>query len=99
MTILSTLGRIVTEFGAARSRYLTERAISALPTEVQKDIGWPDVSSEALMLRASAAGPAQNDGTSSRLKARRDVSGGLFCCHGRRLPAMQWTHDAYEQAA
>lgn len=45
MTILSTLGRIVTEFGAARSRYLTERAISALPTEVQKDIGWPDVSS------------------------------------------------------
>ncbi|HEV2504624.1 MAG TPA: hypothetical protein VGV39_16210 [Mesorhizobium sp.] len=41
MTILSTIGRIATELGAARSRYLTERAINSLPAEVQKDIGWP----------------------------------------------------------
>jgi len=52
MTILSTIGRIATELGAARSRYLTERAIRALPAEVQKDIGWPDVASNT----AHAAG-------------------------------------------
>ncbi len=48
MTILSTIGRIATELGAARSRYLTERAINSLPAEVQKDIGWPDISSKAV---------------------------------------------------
>lgn len=48
MYILSTIGRIATEFGAARSRYLTERAINSLPAEVQKDIGWPDVTSRVV---------------------------------------------------
>ncbi len=43
MTILSTIGRIAAELGAARSRYVTERAINSLPAEVQKDIGWPDI--------------------------------------------------------
>ncbi|TIX40018.1 MAG: hypothetical protein E5V40_14740, partial [Mesorhizobium sp.] len=31
-----------TEFTAARARYQTERAIHALPIELQKDIGWPE---------------------------------------------------------
>lgn len=48
MYILSAIGRIATDFGAARSRYLTERAINSLPAEVQKDIGWPDVTSRVV---------------------------------------------------
>jgi hypothetical protein len=42
MSILSTIGRIAAEYSAARSRYLTERQVRSLPTEIQKDIGWPD---------------------------------------------------------
>ena len=42
MSILSSIGRFATEFSAARARYQTERAIHALPIELQKDIGWPD---------------------------------------------------------
>ncbi|MEJ6784514.1 hypothetical protein [Aminobacter sp. Piv2-1] len=42
MTILSTIGRLATEFNAARARYLTERSIRSLPLELQKDIGWPE---------------------------------------------------------
>ena len=41
MSILSTLSRIAHEYHDARSRYLTERQIHALPIELQKDIGWP----------------------------------------------------------
>lgn len=41
MSILSTLNQIATEFRAARTRYLTERAILSLPPDLQKDIGWP----------------------------------------------------------
>ena len=44
MSILSSLGRIATEFRAARARYQTERAIRSLPIELQKDIGWPEAS-------------------------------------------------------
>ncbi|TIT55774.1 MAG: hypothetical protein E5W64_05560 [Mesorhizobium sp.] len=42
--MLSSLGRIATEFNAARARYQTERAIRSLPIELQKDIGWPEAS-------------------------------------------------------
>jgi hypothetical protein len=41
-SMLSTIGRIATEFNAARARYWTERAIRSLPQELQKDIGWPE---------------------------------------------------------
>jgi len=41
-SILSTIGRIATEFNAARARYRTERAIRSLPEELHKDIGWPE---------------------------------------------------------
>ncbi|RUW95233.1 MAG: hypothetical protein EOS71_01010 [Mesorhizobium sp.] len=44
MSILSSLGRIATEFNAARARFQTERAIRSLPIELQKDIGWPEAS-------------------------------------------------------
>jgi len=42
MSILSSIGRLATEFSAARTRYQTERAIRSLPVELQKDIGWPE---------------------------------------------------------
>lgn len=42
MSILSTLNRLAHEYNEARTRYLTERSIRALPIELQKDIGWPD---------------------------------------------------------
>ena len=42
MSILSTIGRIATEFAASRARVQTERAIRSLPIEIQKDIGWPE---------------------------------------------------------
>ena len=42
MSILSSIGRIASEFSAARTRYQTERAIRSLPIELQKDIGWPE---------------------------------------------------------
>ena len=41
MSILSSIGRIATEFKSARARYQTERAVRSLPLELQKDIGWP----------------------------------------------------------
>jgi hypothetical protein len=42
MSILSTLSRIAHEYHDARTRYITERQINALPAELRKDIGWPD---------------------------------------------------------
>ena len=42
MSILSTISRLAHEYSEARARYLTERSISSLPIELQKDIGWPD---------------------------------------------------------
>jgi len=42
LSVLSTLSRIAHEYKEARTRYLTERSIRALPIELQKDIGWPD---------------------------------------------------------
>ncbi|SDA44746.1 hypothetical protein SAMN02927914_00619 [Mesorhizobium qingshengii] len=51
MSILSSLGRIATEFSAARARYQTERAIRSLPIELQKDIGWPETSDSKTGIR------------------------------------------------
>lgn len=42
MSIISVIGRIASDFSAARARYQTERAIRSLPAELQKDIGWPE---------------------------------------------------------
>jgi hypothetical protein len=42
MSVLAMIGRIATEFTAARTRYQTERQLRALPPEIQKDIGWPE---------------------------------------------------------
>ena len=42
MSILSSIGRIATEYSAARVRYRTERALRSLPVELRKDIGWPE---------------------------------------------------------
>lgn len=40
MSILSAISHYAAELREARARYQTERQISALPFEVQKDIGW-----------------------------------------------------------
>ena len=51
MSILSSIGRLATEFSAARARYQTERAIHALPIELQKDIGWPEAADAKTNMR------------------------------------------------
>lgn len=43
MFILQRIGRMAAEYSKLRNRYLTERSVRALPLEVQKDIGWPDL--------------------------------------------------------
>lgn len=43
MFILQGISRLATEYSRVRSRYLTERSVRALPLEIQKDIGWPDL--------------------------------------------------------
>lgn len=59
-SILSTIGRIATEFSAVRARYRTERALRSLPHELRKDIGWPEVADTAV--RRSARGPSRATG-------------------------------------
>lgn len=56
MSILSTIGRIATEFNAARTRYQTERQIRSLPFELQKDIGWPEIYESKTGYRVGRAG-------------------------------------------
>ncbi len=51
MSILSSIGRLATEISAARARYQTERALRALPIELQKDIGWPEAADAKGSLR------------------------------------------------
>ena len=55
MSILSTLNQIADDFRAARTRYLTERAILSLPAELQKDIGYPDAFDRATGRRGRAS--------------------------------------------
>ena len=42
MSIYSTLTRFAAEWREARNEALTRQLIAALPSEIQKDIGWPD---------------------------------------------------------
>lgn len=42
MSIFLSIERIANDYAVARARYRTERAIRALPHELQKDIGWPE---------------------------------------------------------
>ena len=41
MGILSSIRTYVSQLGARRDHYRTERLIRSLPSDVQKDIGWP----------------------------------------------------------
>jgi hypothetical protein len=45
MSIFSAIGHLAHEYSVARTRYVTERQVRALPQEIQKDIGWPDATS------------------------------------------------------
>ena len=104
MSILSSIGRIATEFSAARARYQTERAIRSLPIELQKDIGWPEAGRHA---RSGIRHGVGSLGWSEvihayqyRRPAARAAPAGLFCfiCSRTSRPAMSPPHDAYEQS-
>ncbi|CDX15813.1 conserved hypothetical protein [Mesorhizobium sp. ORS 3324] len=43
MSILSSIGRIATQYAAARARYRSERILLSLPDELRKDIGFPEI--------------------------------------------------------
>lgn len=42
MSILSTITRLASDYRARRRRLNTYLAVTSLPRELQKDIGWPD---------------------------------------------------------
>lgn len=41
MSVIETLQQKIGEYRARRERTRTERIVSTLPSEIQKDIGWP----------------------------------------------------------
>jgi uncharacterized protein YjiS (DUF1127 family) len=43
MSVYSTLTRLASDWRAARESAHTRRVLGALPNEVLKDIGWPEV--------------------------------------------------------
>lgn len=43
MSILSSIGRIATEYAATRARYRAARTLYLLPLDIRKDIGWPEL--------------------------------------------------------
>ena len=55
MFVLSSLSRLVAEIRKFRARSRAERAIGALPFELQKDIGWPGLTETSIMPRNGAA--------------------------------------------
>jgi hypothetical protein len=60
MSILSSIGRIASEFKSARVRHQTERTIRSLPLELQKDIGWPEALDSGSTYRHGAGSWAGN---------------------------------------
>lgn len=55
MSLFSAISHIARDFNQARVRFVTERRLSALPTEIRKDIGWP---ADALGRANGAAAPS-----------------------------------------
>jgi hypothetical protein len=47
MFTLSSIGRAATRYAQARARYRSERALLSLPIELRKDIGWPEIVTDA----------------------------------------------------
>ena len=43
MSILSSIGRVATRYAQNRARHRSERELLALPIELRKDIGWPEI--------------------------------------------------------
>ncbi|SFO43041.1 hypothetical protein SAMN03159463_01872 [Mesorhizobium sp. NFR06] len=43
MSILSSIGRIATEYAATHARHRAARTLYLLPMDIRKDIGWPQV--------------------------------------------------------
>jgi hypothetical protein len=46
MSVFDRIGHYIADFRRVRELARTERMIRALPSEVQKDIGWPDAYEE-----------------------------------------------------
>src|SRR5690606_18480697 len=100
--MLSTIGRIATEFAAVRTRYQaarlryeTERALNALPPEVQKDPKSDTMYVPPCM--AWVTGPAPHEDR-ARIGLPRPNAAGLGTgVHSRS--AMQWSHDVYDKVA
>lgn len=46
MSIMRTIGRLAADYRARRRRLATYLEISSLPLDIQKDIGWPDSTTE-----------------------------------------------------
>ena len=97
MSILSSIGRLATEFSAARSRYQTERAIHSLPIELQKDIGWPEAADTRTgRPRCRILGWSKVNRVYQSLKACRRVRQAFSICIQTISAAMLQLHDAYE---
>jgi hypothetical protein len=47
MFTLSSIGRITARYMQARARHRSERALLSLPIELRKDIGWPEIVTDA----------------------------------------------------
>ncbi|WFP63974.1 hypothetical protein [Mesorhizobium sp. WSM4904] len=43
MSILSSIGRLATEYAAVHARYRAARTLYLLPMDIRKDIGWPEL--------------------------------------------------------
>jgi len=46
MSVYSTLAAYAAEWRAVRDEFRTRRALSNLPSDMLKDIGWPDAATE-----------------------------------------------------
>jgi len=49
------LSRTMRRIGEARARHKTERLLRSLPLEIQKDIGWPEVTEQRQQSTGTAA--------------------------------------------
>ena len=43
MSVLSSIGRIASQYTEARARRRSERILLSLPAELRKDIGFPEI--------------------------------------------------------
>ena len=54
MSVLSSIGRLANRYAAARARQRSERILLSLPSELRKDIGFPEIYETKDRRRATA---------------------------------------------